>query len=139
MAAFTELGVGTLTLGDTPDDFSGEILNGKIGHDYEDVGDSRTMLDGTVRAPGQTRTDSFSADCENDLTGAGLYSFLVSNDGQKVAFEFVPNTGDGAKWTGFVTCRLPSEIGADEFGAPIASTVELPGVGTFTFSPSTAP
>jgi len=136
MAAFTVLGDGTLTLGSgTPSDFSGEFLGVQVNHEYEDVGSARTMLDGTVRPAGQVRTDSLTGSVENDLTAAGLYSYLQTNDGQQVAMEFTPNTVDGATWAGTVVCRLPGSVGADEYGSPIVSDVELPGVGKFTFTP----
>ena len=139
MAEFTNLGEGTLTLGDGPDDFSGEVLGAKVTHEYTDVGSARTMLDGTVRPAGQTRTDGLSASLENDLTAAGLYAYLEANDGAEVAMTFTPNTQDGASWAGTVVCRLPGEVGADEFGAPIASEIELPGVGRFAFTPTPDP
>lgn len=137
MAEYSILGTGTLTLGETPVDFSGEVLNAAVQHEYEDIGDARTMLDGTTRAGSRKRTDGFTADVENDLTATGLYQYLVNNDLTEVAFEFTPNTDDGAVWSGTVIASLPSEIGADEYGNPIVSTVELTAVGTFTFTPAT--
>lgn len=136
-AEFTVLGDGTLTLGTTPTDFSGEVLGAAITHEYEDIGEARTMLDGTVRPASQRRLDGLTASIENDLTAAGLYAYLESNDLTEVAMVFTPNTADGAKWTGTVVATLPSEIGSDEYGAPIASEIELKGVGTFTFAPAT--
>lgn len=136
MAAFTVLGAGTVTIGTTPTDFSGEVLGAKITHEYEDVGESRTMLDGTTRAAGQRRLDGFSASVENDLTAAGMYAFLVANDGIEQPLVFTPNTADGAKWEGTVVCRLPGEVGADEYGAPLASEIELKGSTPFSFTPS---
>lgn len=132
MTTFTNLGPATITL--AGDDFSGEFLNFTIGHEYEDVGEDRTMLDGTERLSGDRRADSVSGDVENDLTGVGLYAYLYANDGQIVDFEAVLNTGEGATWAGQVKLRLPSEIGADEFGAPIASSVEWNVVGPLTFT-----
>ena len=137
MAQFTVLGDGTLTLGDTPDDFSGEVLGGQVTHDYEDVGDERIMLDGTIRPAGTRRTDGFTANVENDLTAGGLYKFLMDNDGDPVAFSFVPNTADGAEWNGTVIASLPSSVGSDEYGSPIVSDIELRGVGAFVFTPAT--
>ena len=134
---FTVLGDGTLTLGSTPTDFSGEVLGAKVMHEYEDIGEARTMLDGTVRPAGQRRTDTLSASLENDLTAAGIYAYLVTNDLNEVAMAFTPNTVDGAKWAGTVVATLPAEVGADEYGAPIVSEIELKGVGTFTFTPAT--
>jgi hypothetical protein len=136
-AKVTLLGNGTLKLGTVPTDFSGEVLGAKITHEYNEVGEARTMLDGTVRPASVQRADGFTASIENDLTAAGLYAYLDSNDQTEVALEFVPNTANGAEWAGTVQIRLPSEVGADEYGTPIVSDVELPGVGEFTFTPGT--
>lgn len=137
MAAFTVLGDGSITLGTAPTEFAGEVLGATITHEYEDIGEERTMLDGTVRPAQQKRTDGFTASVENDLTAAGLYQYLQTNDMTEVAFVFEPNSADGATWTGTVKLNLPASIGADEYGAPIVSDVELKGVGTFTFAPAT--
>lgn len=140
MSAFTVLGDGTLsfTVG-TASSFEGEVLGAKVTHEYEDVGEARTMLDGTVRPATKRRTDGLTASVENDLTASGLYAFLVANDLKQATFEFVPNTTDGAKWTGTVELALPSEVGADEYGAPIVSDIELAGVGAFVFTPTDTP
>jgi hypothetical protein len=136
-AEFTVLGDGTVTLGSTPVDFSGEVLGAKVTHEYEDIGEERTMLDGTVRPAQQKRTDGFTASVENDLTASGLYEYLQTNDLLEVAFAFTPNTADGAAWSGTVVATLPSEVGSDEYGSPIVSDIELKGVGVFAFTPAT--
>jgi hypothetical protein len=136
-AEFSVLGDGTLTLGTTPTDFSGEVLGAKVTHEYEDIGEKRTMLDGTIRPAQQKRTDGFTASVENDLTASGLYEYLQTNDLVEVALTFTPNTADGASWAGTVVATLPSEVGSDEYGSPIVSDIELKGVGTFTFTPAT--
>lgn len=136
MSSFTVLGNGTLQLGDTPNAFEGEVVGASITHEYDEA-ESRTMLNGDIRQGNSTRTDGLTASVENDLTAAGLYAFLNTNDGAQVDMTFTPNTSDGASWTGKVVCRLPGSIGADAYGDPIASEVELPGVGTFSFTPAT--
>jgi hypothetical protein len=136
-AEFSVLGDGTLTLGTTPTDFSGEVLGAKVTHEYEDIGEKRTMLDGTIRPAQQKRTDGFTASVENDLTASGLYEYLQTNDLVEVALAFTPNTADGASWAGTVVATLPSEVGSDEYGSPIVSDIELKGVGTFSFTPAT--
>lgn len=135
------LGPGTLKLGPTATatDFSCEVSGGKVTHAYEEIGESRTMLCGTVKPASQTRNDGLAFELENDLGAAGMYAFLHANDLTEVDFEYVPNTVAGAKWAGKIVATLPGEIGADAFGAPIASAVEWAGVGKFTFTPSTAP
>jgi hypothetical protein len=136
MASFTVLGDGVLTLGETPVAFEGEVLGASITHEYDEA-DQRRMLSGDVRSGTATRTDGLTASVENDLTAAGLYAYLEANDMTDVPMSFTPNSADGAEWTGTVTCRLPGSIGADEYGTPIVSDVELPGVGKFTFTPAT--
>lgn len=136
-AAATPFGPGTIEVGATGSevDFAGEVLGGTVTHTYEDVGDQRTMLDGTVRAATRTRIDGLTFSVENDLTAAGLYQFCVTNDGTDQTFTYTPNTAAGASWAGTVSVALPAEIGADEFNAPIVSDVEWSGVGKFTFTP----
>lgn len=140
MASFTAFGPGTIEIGDTGSevDFAGEVLGGSVTHTYEEIGESRTMLDGSVRAATRKRTDGLSFTVENDLTAAGLYSTLFNGDGTDKSFTYTPNTAGGAAWAGTITLALPESVGADEFGAPIVSTVELAGVGAFTFTPETA-
>lgn len=133
------LGPGTLTLGPTGSsvDFSCEVAGGKVTHTYEDIGESRTMLCGDAKPAARRRVDGLAFDLENDLSAAGLYQFLITNDLTEVPFVYVPNTVNGAQWAGTILATLPGEVGADEFGAPIASSVEWAGVGTFAFTPST--
>lgn len=133
MAAFTAFGPGTVTVGATPNAFAGEVLGGKVTHAYEDIGQKRTMLDGSVRPATRSRTDGLTFSLENDLTAAGLYAYLLANDLTEQPFEYVPNTADAASWSGTVQLTLPADIGADEFGSPIVSSVEWVGVGAFTF------
>lgn len=135
-ATVINLGPGTLTLGSTPVDFSCEMVGGQITHEYEEVSESRTRLCGDVIAASETRNDGFSGAVENDLTAAGMYKYLVDNDLQVVPFEFTPNNTAGAKWAGNIVAKLPGSIGADEFGAPIASEVEWAAVGNLTFTPA---
>lgn len=137
----TPLGPGTLEIGleeATLTDFGCEILGGKVTHEYEEVGEARTMLCGEVRSAAKTRTDGLGFSLENDLTAAGLYSFLVTNDLTDAFFTYTPNTAGAATWAGKVQLSLPAEIGADEFGSPIVSDVDWAGVGAFTFTPATA-
>lgn len=138
MASPVYLGPGTLELGTVPgNDFAGEVLGASVTHDYEDVGDSRTMLDGTPRSASKQRKDGLSISVENDLTAAGLYAYLETNDLTEVPFTFTPNTAAGATWAGTVVATLPADVGADEYGTPIVSEATLEGVGTFTFTPAT--
>ena len=142
-AKFTLLGPGDVEVevgtGGTTTSFACEFANAKVLHDYEDVGDDRTMLCGQKRAAGKQRYDGFGGELENDLSAAGLYKFLMDHDLETATVTFTPNTADGAKWViSGLTLTLPEEIGADEFGAPIASEVEWGG-GTAVFTPTPTP
>lgn len=139
MSAYVPFGPGTLTLGEDPaTDFSCEVSGGRVTHAYEEIGSARTMMCGTVRPASRARTDGLSFDVENDLAGTGLYQYLLTNDMAEVPFSYTPNNASGAAWTGVIVATLPGEIGADEFGSPIVSTVEWAGVGAFQFTPATA-
>jgi 3',5'-cyclic AMP phosphodiesterase CpdA len=142
MSTRVPLGPGTVSVkvgAGTAKQFEAECKSAAITHEYEDVGEAVTFLDGHTHGGSRTRTDGFKASLDNDLSSAGLYKFLVDNDLAEAALEYTPNSTAGAKWAGTVTLTLPSELGADEFGAVLASEVEWTGVGTFTFTPATAP
>lgn len=141
MASVTvPLGPGVLNLGDTPDDFACEVVGASITHEYEETTEQRTRLCGDVIPAAEERRDGFSANIENDLHAAGLYNFLQTNDLKQVDFEFIPSSQVGsanpASWTGTIVCKLPSSIGADDYGAPIASSVEWDAVGPLAFTPA---
>ena len=136
-ATFTPLGPGTVTIGTTPLDFSAEVTGAKITHDYEDVGEAFTTLDGTNYPATRQKADGFTATLVNDLTAAGLYAYLQLHDLETVDFEFTPNTGAGGSWAGQVTLTLPAEIGADDFGANMASEVDWSAVGALVFTAAT--
>lgn len=140
MASFTPFGPGTITVGATGSelDFSGEVLGGKVTHTYEESGTARTMMNGDSRPASRNRTDGLTFSLENDLTAAGLYSFLLDSDLTEQSFTYTPNTTGAASWAGTIQVTLPGDIGADEFGTPIVSSVEWAGVGVFTFTPATA-
>ena len=140
MALETLFGPGTLKLGTAPSpltEFSCEVLGGKVTHAYEEVGEKRTMLCGTIKSAAKRRTDGLTFNLENDLSSAGLYQWLITNDLLEKDFEYTPNTAKAAKWSGKIQATLPADIGADEFGSPIVSAVEWEGVGMFTFAAAT--
>lgn len=141
--AFVKLGPGTLEIGDTAEtltDFSGEVKSGQIKHDYETVGEKRRFLDGTGRDPERTRNDGAAFELENDMSAAGLYAYLQGLGENPAAkhFRYTPNTAAGAVWAGKLFPLLPASVGADEYGAPLASSVEWPGDGIFSFTPASA-
>ena len=131
MTEWHALGPATFTIGEPGTDYAGEARNFFITHAYEEVGDTRTMLDGTKRFAPETRADGLRADFENDLTAAGLYAYLYTNDLTTVPVTFTLIDG-GAAWTGTAKLHLPADIGADEFGAPVVSSVEWRADLTFT-------
>lgn len=127
------LGPCTILIGTPGTDFAAEFKNVKLTHSYEEIGEARTMLDGTERPATEKRTDGVIGDVENDLTAAGLYQYLYTNDLTQTPIV-ITQIGSGASWTGEVKLKLPADVGADEFGSPIVSSVEWTGVGTFTFA-----
>lgn len=137
MATSTPLGDGTLTVGTAPNDFSCEVLGARVTHTYEETTAKRRALCGTEKAAARKRTDGFTATVENDLSATGMYQFLITNDLTTQELVFTPNTAHGAKWEGDIQATLPADIGADEYGQPIVSSVEWEGVGQFTFTPAT--
>lgn len=135
-------GPGTITIGgaavDGGVDFSCEVMGGKIQHSYESVGAARTPLCGTPKPAGRRREDSVTLQLENDLTSEGVYAYCLSlgEDPAPKEIEFTPNTADGASWSGTVVPLLPGDIGADEYGAALTSSVTWPAVGLLQFTPA---
>lgn len=136
--AWTKFGAGTVTLtvdAGTAQDFSVEVKGGGIEHEYEDVGEDTTYLNGVTDPAGKVRNDSLTLDCDFDLSSStGFYGFLYANDLADATVEFTPNTGATASWTGTVRLMLPDGATADEFGAKMSGTVTLPFVGPAVFS-----
>lgn len=138
--AWTKFGPGsvTYTVGapGTPTSFSQEVKGGGVSHEYEEVGDPTTYLDGTTDPASENRVDKLTLDCDFDLGSAGFYNFLYTNDLQNATVEYVPNTTAAASWTGTVRLRLPDGATADEFSAKISGSVEHVFVGPATFVPA---
>lgn len=141
--AWTSFGPGTVSLtvgGGTASSFEQEVKGGGVKHEYEDVGEDTTYLDGTTDPAGKQRSDSVTLDCDFDLSSAaGFYGFLYSNDLQDAEIEFTPNSAAGATWTGTVRLQLPEEASADEFGAKMTGTVTLDFVGPCVFAVTAGP
>jgi hypothetical protein len=134
------LGDGTITIGDTPFDFSCEVTGASVTHDYEDGEDPVTTLCGQkTAAAGQTRTDGLEFSTLASLESTGLYQYVQSHDLETQKFVFTPNTANGAKWEGSVQLRLPESIGADEYGANIEAEYTWIGMDKFVFTPAVAP
>lgn len=123
----------------TPQSFAQEVKGGGVGHEYAEVGEAATYLDGTTDPAGEVRNDSLTLECDFDLGTAGLYYFLYTNDLRNATATFTPNDAAAASWTGTVRLKLPDGAVADQFGAKIAGTVELAFVGPAVFTPATTP
>ena len=142
MSAWENLGPCTIEVtvnAGTPVDFSGEFRGVKIGHEYTTAGEDRTMLDGSKRSATETRRDSVTGNTETDLTAAGLYNLLSTNDMAEADIT-ITQTASTASWTGKVKLKLPADVGADEFGTPIVSSITWQAAGdtqTFAFTPAT--
>ena len=141
--AWTTFGPGTVSLtvsGGTAATFEQEVKGGGVTHEYEDVGEDTTYLDGTTDPAGKARTDTVTLDCDFDLGSAdGFYAFLYENDLADATVTFTPNTAAGATWTGTVRLQLPDGAVGEEFGGKMSGTVELASVGALTFTPVPGP
>lgn len=140
-ATYTPFGAGTITVkigAGTAVDYSGEVLGGQIGHSYSEVGDTRTMLNGTKRSAQLSRDpDTITIQTESDLTSTGLYNICEENDLAEADVTFTPNTAGAASWAAKVKLQLPESIGADEWAAPIAAEYVWTTVGNASFTPAT--
>ena len=138
---WTKFGPGTLTYtidAGTPTTFAQEVKGGGIEHEYEEVGEDTTYLDGSVDPAGETRADHYVADCDFDLGSAGFYNFLFTNDLATAAVEFIPSDDAAASWTGDVRLKLPDGVKADKFGAKMSGSVKHSFVGPCDFTPAPA-
>jgi len=135
----TPFGPGTVTFtidaSETP--VSAEVTGGAVLHSYSET-ERKAVLSDTVKPSAKLirDADALRLDLVNDLGTSGLYSLIQNNDLVVAEVVFTPHTATGASWAGSVTLRLPDEVGAGEWGEDMASTVELPAVGTFTFTPA---
>ena len=141
--AWTRFGAGTVTFtvnGGTAADFSVEVKGGGVNHEYDDVGEDTTYLDGTTDPAGKVRQDTLTLDCDFDLASPeGFYSFLFTNDLADAQVAFTPSSAGGASWSGTVRLMLPDGAVADEFGAKMSGTVELPFIGASVFAATAGP
>jgi len=138
--AATKFGAGTVTYtvdAGTPVSFEQEVKGGGVEHEYSEVGEDTTYLDGVTDPAGETRADTLTLDCDFDLGSAGFYKFLFDNDLKNATVEFEPNTATGAAWSGTVRLKLPDGATADEFAAKMSGTVEHKFVGPVVFTAGT--
>lgn len=140
MSSYTIFGPGSITVkvgAGTAIDYAGEVLSFTLNHTYADVGENRTMLNGDKRK-GQRRRDpdSVTFTFEPDLTSAGLYSMLQSNDLEKAILAYTPSSADGAKWEGEVELSLPETVDGTEFGIAIAGSCTWLASESLAFTPA---
>jgi hypothetical protein len=136
--AWTTYGPGTITYtvdAGTPVSFAQEVKGGGVEHEYEEVGEDTTYLDGTMDPAGEVRADHYVADCDFDFGSAGFYAFLFANDLQPAQVEYTPNTADGASWSGTVKLKLPDGAKAEKFGGKHSGQVKHTFIGNCTFIP----
>jgi hypothetical protein len=142
MAAEVPFGPGTVKIGAAGSelDMSCEVTGGAVTHEYTTTTTKRKLC-GTPARDLRRRKDGVKFDIENDLSAEGLYALLITlgEDPQAVPISYTPNDDHGAAWAGQVVPLLPSEVGAGEYGAPLASSVQWPAVGLLDFTPGTVP
>jgi hypothetical protein len=123
------LGPGTLKLGAPLTDYSFQIANAALEPDVSEE-DGTPTLATPAPAPLATVGWNLTGTAIQDFTNAaatGLQNYLMDHALQTVAFEFVPNTADGTKYSG--TCQLrPATIGGDA-GVQITTDFSFPVVG----------
>jgi hypothetical protein len=137
--AWTKFGEGTLTYtidAGTPVSFAQEVKGGGIEHEYTEVGEDTTYLDGTEDPAGEIRADHYVADCDFDLGAAGFYNFMYTNDLQSATVEFTPNDTASASWTGTVRLKLPDGAKGEKFGSKLSGSVKHSFIAPATFTPA---
>lgn len=140
--AWTPFGPGTMTVtvdAGTPLSFAIEVKGGGIEHEYTEVGEDTTYLDGTEDPAGELRADHFTADCDFDLGPDGLYNYLFTNDLTDATVAFAPHTATGAEWTGPVRLKLPDGVKGEKFGSKMSGSIKWSFVGPCTFTPTATP
>lgn len=138
----TPFGPGTVTIGTTPYDFSCEVVSGSVTHEYEEVGEARTMLCGTEVPATRKRNDGLTFELETDLMDSGLYAHLHTYDADDPApvdVSYTPHNDTAASWEGQVQPLLPASVDGSEFGAMHTASVEWPAVGHLAFTPGVTP
>lgn len=114
-ATFITTGPGTLKFGPAGGeafDASCQVTNMLVDSET-DAEDAIHVLCGDAVAGEETTTFTLKATfLQDDLRSTGLTAYTWANQGRTVAFEFVPNTENGAKVSGNVTVR-PMPIGGE--------------------------
>ena len=121
----SRLGAGTLTLGTT--DFGAQVSNVLLSPNHDKQDGTPTLGDPT---PAKTVTTTWvlKGSLIQDWTlSGGAVEYLRANNGESVAFSWVPNTDSGVTYSGTVTVYAV-EIGGD-VASQNSSTFEFDVVG----------
>lgn len=113
-----DLGPGTLTLGSTPLNISGQMTNARVEtSESVTTTDPIPVLSGEEKAGTDrvTHTHTLAGNLFQDLDAAGVVAYSFANAGVWVPCVFTPNTAKAAKVTGEV-CPVPITVGGDVTG-----------------------
>lgn len=129
-----KFGPGTLKIGETASAIDASCLvNSATVEPSKDVGDSRTMLCGTVKPGKTTYTWTLTGNLDVDSDDpAGLFAFCDAHMGEQVPFTYTPENG-GTEATGVLVID-PLAFGGEEFGDDLASDFEFDLVGKPTYA-----
>lgn len=106
------LGPGSLTIGATPGtSFGADVTNVTLTPDTS-TDDTINFLDGSSEAGAQTTTWTLEGSIKEDYSTEGLQAWCLENQGQTMAFEFIPSNTGTLKLTGNVTIA-PVAFGGD--------------------------
>lgn len=118
--------------------FETEVTGGSVTHGYDEIERKATLADTAKPVPKKVAAgDTVKVNLLNDLSATGYYAFAQTNELKEGTVVYTPNTAAGASWTGTVTVLLPEEVGADEWGAELESSVEFPVTGRLAFTNGT--
>lgn len=113
---------------------SSSLVNGVTLKPATETADSKTKLSGYVRGGSSTTTFTLAGNVDTDAGNAqGLWQLAWDLAGEEVDFSFTPETSTGVTVTG-VLIITPLDLGADEYGADLASDFEWNVVGTPTIT-----
>ncbi len=124
-----KLGPGTLKLGPTATalDISCQLTNAVLTPD-KDTEDPVTVLCGDTIPGASTYQWKITGTALVDVSSGGMVEYTWANQNKVAAFEFVPNTEAGAKFTGEVVID-PLAVGGDS-GKNMSQDFEWSLVGT---------
>lgn len=131
-----KVGPGTLTLGTGPGvQFQAQVrsMTVQVSENVK-TQEAVPMLSGEQLAEEETASYKYAlaVSFQQDLADAGIVDYTWTNEGQSVAFEYVPNTVEAASVEG--TCRIvPINIGGDADTRP-SSDVTFQCIGKPAFT-----